>query len=215
MKTRNSVLLAITLIVVTVLVAGCSGSAIPTCHVSGFLFWEETVLEGQENPTNADYVCGSDGKFHPAVKAPAPAAPCNTAAPAPKEAEAQPPAPTTEGEIQCHHVNGGIPAELKPGENANAGQVYVGDKAYEFVDDKVVVVTNNSEKPVKLNSTDGMGICTTSDYRLAVIVRFAQGCDSNGCSSVKWINVTNSGTDVKVVNEADFCKENAKEVFCK
>jgi len=103
-------------------------------------------------------------------------------------------------EVQCHHQNAGK-FSLLSGYSINGGHVWVKGVEYLFVDDRVVVVTNNSDKDVEVNSTDGVGVCNDTNYDRQVKIRLSEGCDSNGCSEVKWINITNDGVKIQVIKK--------------
>ncbi|MCX6727054.1 MAG: hypothetical protein NTY75_04610 [Candidatus Shapirobacteria bacterium] len=95
-------------------------------------------------------------------------------------------------EVKCEHKNAGkffLPA----GYSVNGGHVWVNGQEFLFVDDKVVVVTNNSNGPVEISSTDGVGMCNDVDFSRQVTMRFSEGCDQNGCSAVLWVNVDKDG----------------------
>lgn len=133
----------------------------------------------------------------------------------------QPEAPVqnNDGEISCTHVNGGVQTTLNPGFSANGGHMSILGangkwQDFLFVDDKVVVFRNTSSSPVQINSTDGFGLCSSSDFRLQTVVRFSEGCDSNGCSQVQDVEITDNGLKSYVIKEDAYCGQNKEEYFC-
>lgn len=142
-------------------------------------------------------------------------------APAPQPMMPQPEAPVqnNDGEISCTHVNGGVQTTLQPGFSANGGHMSILGangkwQDFLFVDDKVVVFRNTSSNPVQINSTDGFGLCSSSDFRLETIVRFKEGCDPSGCSQVQDVEITDNGLKSYVIKEDAYCGQNKEEYFC-
>ncbi|MFA6602967.1 MAG: hypothetical protein WCT01_04155 [Candidatus Shapirobacteria bacterium] len=132
----------------------------------------------------------------------APAAPdCPTC----DQQETPAPAPTSpvddgSGEFRCTHVNPGR-FMLRPGESANGGHIIIGKQDFLYVDDKIVVVTNDSSENVEIDSTDGVGVCNSTDKGLTVDMRFREGCDPDGCGAVLWVKITDSGIAEEVVQK--------------
>jgi len=108
----------------------------------------------------------------------------------------------TTDEVRHRHINPGA-SKLDPGESINGGHIVVEGVDYQFVDDKLIVVTNNSGRPLSFSSTDGVGWTNSVDPASVVNIRFTQGCDANGCSKVLWIDWTTCGPKVYIVTPGD------------
>ncbi|KKR67199.1 MAG: hypothetical protein UU09_C0036G0003 [Microgenomates group bacterium GW2011_GWA2_40_6] len=122
------------------------------------------------------------------------------------------------GEVRCEHKNAGE-FDLLPGSSVNGGHVfaYVNGSWHEwqYVDNKVVVLRNNSETTIRVNSTDGLGLCNSASLD-EVYKRFAEGCDETGCGAVMDINITSVNAEPTITTfvEAIWCAANSGSVYC-
>jgi hypothetical protein len=122
------------------------------------------------------------------------------------------------GEVRCEHKNAGE-FDLLPGSSVNGGHVfaYVNGSWHEwqYVGNKVVVLRNNSETTIRVNSTDGLGLCNSASLD-EVYKRFAEGCDETGCGAVMDINITSVNAEPTITTfvEAIWCAANSGSVYC-
>jgi hypothetical protein len=164
-------------------------------------------------PTQAPTASAADYATATAMAIP----PTPTATLAPTAAPVVTEAPAS-NEVTCRHENSGE-FVLNPGESMNGGHLFafISGKwmEWEFVDNKTIVVRNNSDSPIRVNSTDGAGVCTSSGED-QVFNRFSEGCDATGCGEVKDVNITSPNALPAVTNilEKDWCAINTDSVYC-